>query len=188
MRVFIAIEIERAIKKALAKLQSEMLNKLDIKKGDLKWVEPESMHLTLKFLGEIADQQLVTVCDITKEVAGLHKSFDIEIGTVGVFGGNSARVLWVGAGEGNDNLLQLQKDLDERLAEAGWPPENRKFEGHMTLCRVKNVHAGVKVAQLAGQYRDLNFGQTPVDTLSILQSELTPKGPLYTLLGDYKLV
>jgi RNA 2',3'-cyclic 3'-phosphodiesterase len=187
MRVFIAIEIERAIKKALAKLQSEMLTKLDIKKGDLKWVEPESMHLTLKFLGEITDQQLVTVCDITKEVAGLHKSFDIEIGTVGVFGGNSARVLWVGAGEGDENLLQLQKDIDERLAEAGWPPENRKFEGHLTLCRIKNVHAGVKVAQLAGQYKDLKFGPTPVDTLSILQSELTPKGPLYTLLGDYKL-
>ncbi len=187
MRVFIAIELEQAIKKALAGLQSEMLKKTDIKRGDAKWVEPDLTHLTLKFLGEITDQQLVEVCNITKEVAGHHKSFDIDIGQVGSFGGKTTRILWVGAGLQSKELLQLQTELEENLSQAGWPKENRQFSGHLTLCRARNLHAGEKLGQLAGQYKDLSLGQMNVDSLCVFQSELTPKGPIYTSLGNYKL-
>ncbi len=187
MRVFIAIDIDKVIKDDLADLQREMLGKVDLKKGDAKWVEPEDMHLTLKFLGEISDAQLVDVCNITKEVTVRHKCFDIEIGGVGSFGGQSARVLWVGAGKDNENLLKLQDDLETQLAFAGWPEENRKFEGHLTLCRIKNSKAGVKLAQLSKKYEDYRLDVMPVDSVCIYQSELTPKGPVYTLLGKYNL-
>ncbi len=187
MRVFIAIDIDQGIRKALAKLQREMLGKADIKKGDAKWVNPETMHLTLKFLGEIRDVQSVDICNITKEVAGRHKSFDIDVESVGFFGGRSARVLWVGAGQDNENLLQLQEDLEQSLASAGWPRETRKFAGHLTLCRVRNSGAGMKLARLTEEYGDYKLGVMPADSLRVYQSELRPEGPFYTVLGNYEL-
>ena len=187
MRVFIAIDIDEAIRKALARLQSDMLAKVDIKKSDAKWVNPKTMHLTLKFLGENKDQQVIEVCNIARDVVGRHKSFDIEIGNVGYFGGKTARVLWVGAGQDSENLLQLQGDLEQGLASADWPPETRKFAGHLTLCRVRNSGAGVKLALLAEEYKDFGLGIVPVDALCVYQSELKPEGPVYTVLGKYEL-
>lgn len=187
MRCFIAIDIDEQIRKALASLQNELQSKADIKRSDVKWVKPESMHLTLKFLGEIKDEQAVDVCNITKQVASQHKSFELDVESVGHFGGRSARVLWVGAGQDCENLLQLQNDLEQQLALADWPKETRKFSGHLTLCRVRNSKAGLKLAQMTEKYKDFKLGTIPADSLSVYQSQLTPKGPIYTLLGNYKL-
>jgi len=187
MRCFIAINIDEQIRKALGSLQNELQSKADIKKSDVKWVKPEAMHLTLKFLGEIKDEQTVDVCNITKEVASRHKSFELDVESVGYFGGRSARVLWVGAGQDCENLLQLQNDLEQQLALAGWPKETRKFSGHLTLCRVRNSKAGFKLAQMTEKYKDFNLGTIPADSVSVYQSQLTPKGPVYTVLGNYKL-
>jgi len=187
MRVFIAIDIDEEIRKGLADLQSELQSKIDIKKGDIKWVNPENIHLTLKFLGEIKDEQVVDVCNIAKDVAGRHNSFELAIESVGHFGGRSARILWVGAGKGRDNLLQLQKDLEQQLASAGWPPEKRAYSGHLTLCRIRNPRVGVKLVQIVEQYKDFKLGSMPADSVSVYQSQLTPTGPIYTVLGEYKL-
>ena len=187
MRVFIAIDIDEQIRKGLGRLQNEMRSKVDIKKGDVKWVNPDVMHLTLKFLGEIKDVQAVDVCNITKDVAGRHESFELEVETVGYFGGRSARVLWVGTGQNCENLLQLQSDLEQELASAGWPGETRKFSGHLTLCRVRNSKAGVKLAQMTERYKDFKLGTVSADSVSVYQSQLTQKGPVYTVLGNYKL-
>jgi 2'-5' RNA ligase len=187
MRVFIAIDIDERIRKDLGNLQDELRNKVDIKKSDVKWVNPDNIHLTLKFLGEIKDVQAVDVCNITKEVASRHKNFELALEKVGHFGGRSARVLWVGTGQNSDNLLQLQSDLEEQLALAGWPKETRKFSGHLTLCRVRNSKAGVKLAQMTEGYKDFKLGTIWADSVSVFQSQLAPTGPIYTVLGNYKL-
>jgi 2'-5' RNA ligase len=150
-------------------------------------VRPDNIHLTLKFLGEIKDEKSVDVCNIVKEVTGRHKSFELDIEQVGHFGGRSARVLWVGMGDGREDLLKLQKDLDEQLASAGWPKEGREFSGHLTLCRIRNPKAGFKLAEISEGYKDLNLGTLSADSVSVYQSQLTPKGPIYTVLGNYKL-
>jgi len=187
MRVFIAIDIDEQIRKALGSLQNELRSKVDTKKSDVKWVNPDNMHLTLNFLGEIKDQEAVDVCNITKEVASRHENFELDVETVGHFGDRSARVLWIGTGQNCENLLQLQSDLEQRLASAGWPKETRKFSGHLTLCRVRNSKAGVKLAQMTEEYKDFKLGTIPADSVSVYQSQLTPKGPIYTVLGNYKL-
>jgi 2'-5' RNA ligase len=107
--------------------------------------------------------------------------------TVGYFGDRSARVLWVGTGQNRENLLQLQSDLEQELALAGWPVETRKFSGHLTLCRVRNSKAGLKLAQMTEGYKDFKLGTVSAESVSVYQSELTPKGPVYTVLGNYKL-
>jgi len=187
MRVFIAIDISEEIRTALSNLQQQLHNKADIKKGDVKWVAPKNIHLTLKFLGEIRDKQVVDVCNIVKNVAGRYKSFELDVESVGSFGGKSARILWVGIGKGIDSLLQLQKDLEQQLASSGWPPEQREFTGHLTLCRVKNSKAGITLATMTEAYKDFKLGTILADSISVYQSQLTPSGPMYTVLGNCKM-
>ena len=188
MRCFIAIDIGEEIRAALKDLQQDMAADADVRKSDVKWVRPESMHLTLKFLGEIRDKEIVDVCNIVKAVADRHSPFDFAVREVGYFGGHSARVLWVGAGLDCPELLQLQQDLEEDLASAGWPKEGRKFSGHLTLCRVRNSKAGVELAKLTEQYKDFDLGTVRCDAVSVYQSQLRPEGPLYTSLGNYRLL
>jgi len=184
MRVFIAIDIDENIKTGMIELQKQLAEKADIKKSDVKWVKPQAMHITLKFLGEIKDQQVSEVCSIVENVANRHKSFELDIEAVGCFGGTSARVLWIGCGKGAEQLRNIQSDIEENLSTRGWPEEKRKFTGHLTLCRIRNRKAGIKLAQ---EFKDAKLGTTAVDALTVYQSQLTPEGPIYTRLGNYKL-
>ena len=187
MRVFIAIDIDDAVIRALGDLQTAIADKADIKKTDVKWVNPENIHLTLKFLGEVEDKRVASVCNIAKDVAGRHKGFELNLESVGCFGRKSAKVLWVGTTEGSDNLFRLQKSLESELASAGWPEETREFTGHLTLCRIRNSKAGIKLAQIAEQHKDFKLGVISADSLCVYQSQLTPRGPVYTVLGNYEM-
>ena len=187
MRCFIAIDIDDKIRKALGELQLQLQNKAAVKKGDVKWTRPEAIHLTLKFLGEIESEKAAGICDIVKKAANENKSFELAIETVGYFGGKSARVLWVGTGKGSDNLRRLQEELEQQLALVGWPEEEREFAGHLTLCRVRDSKAGIKLAQISENYKEYKLGTISADSISVYQSELKPAGPVYTLLGNYKL-
>jgi len=187
MRCFIAIDIDESVKEELAGLQKELAGALGIHRGDVKWVRSEAMHLTLKFLGEIRDRDSVDVCNVAKAVASRHESFEIEIATVGHFGGRSARVLWVGAGLDCKPLAALHDALEGELETIGFVREGRKFSGHLTLCRIRNTKAGHKLAELAGQYRDYDLGSIRAGAICVYQSQLTPGGPVYTLLGKYAM-
>jgi len=187
MRCFIAIDIPKDIRVKLGGLQQDLVGRVDVRKGDVKWVQPENMHLTLKFLGEVPDTQIVEVCRNVQEVAERHEAFDFAVQEVGSFGGGSARVLWVGAGLESPELLSLQQDLEETLALAGWPKEARKFSGHLTLCRIRNVKAGEKLGAAAKEYKEYDLGAVRAASLCVYESQLKPQGPTYTRLGDYTL-
>jgi 2'-5' RNA ligase len=187
MRCFIAIDIAEGIRAELADLQQDIADNVAVRKGDVKWVRPEAMHLTLKFLGEIRDREVMDICRVTEAVAARHAAFDFAVKEVGHFGGRSARVLWVGAGLDCPALSRLQEDLEAQLAEAGWPKEGRKFSGHLTLCRVRNAAAGLKLAQITERYKDVDLGTVRCGAVSVYQSTLKPEGPIYTLLGHYSL-
>jgi len=187
MRCFIAIDIDEGMRAELRDLQQDLVRQVDVRKSDVKWVRPEAMHLTLKFLGEVKDREVVDICDAVKHVCDGHAAFDFAVREVGCFGGRSARVLWVGAGLDCPALLQLQEEIEEQLAQAGWSKEGRKFSGHLTLCRVRNPRAGVKLTQVTQQYKDVDLGLVRCGAVCVYQSTLTPKGPIYTLLGHYNL-
>jgi len=187
MRLFIAIDIDEKNMVALNDLQKQLRAKANVKAGDVKWVTAKNIHLTLKFFGEVEEDKLPEICKITEDVASSHESFELSLESVGHFGGKSATVLWVGACAGTEEMLQLQKDLEEKFASAGWPAEERPFSGHLTLARIKNPKAGFKIAQLAQQYKNFELGVLSVDSINVYKSQLTPDGPIYTLLGNYKL-
>jgi len=187
MRCFIAIDLDKQTRNALGDLQKQLAAKVDVKKGDVKWVEPENIHLTLKFMGELDEAKLPEISGIAEQVAAAHNKFTLDIETVGSFGGRSAKVVWVGAGKGAEELIALQKDLDDQLETAGYLKEDREFSAHLTLCRVRNPKAGVKLADACQAFGDYKVGSISADALCVYQSQLTPAGPNYTLLGDFKL-
>lgn len=187
MRLFIAINIDEKIRQALNRLQQQLQEKADIRKSDVKWVNPELVHLTLKFLGEVKDAHVVDVCNIVEDVANRHDSFELAIESVGYFGHRIAKVLWVGTGSGKNYLHHLQNDLEELMAAADWPQETRDFAGHLTLCRIRNLKAGVKLAKISAEYKELKLGTIAVDSVFVYQSQLTPAGPVYTVVGNYNL-
>jgi 2'-5' RNA ligase len=187
MRCFIAIDLNEKIRRQLAKLQQELQKKADVKTGDVKWVRPDLVHLTLKFLGEVRDENIAEVCKAVGDVAGRHAGFELDVGGVGYFGKGSAKVLWVGAGDNSSELVGLQGDIEENLARAGWREETRRFTGHLTLCRIRNPRAGRALAELSKDYEKLELGLIKVEELCVYQSELRPTGPIYTVLSRSQL-
>jgi 2'-5' RNA ligase len=187
MRCFIAIDMDPPIKVALADLQKRISGRVDLRRGDVTWVRDHAMHLTLKFLGDVPDAQLMDICRVTEQVCQRHDRFDLDVEGVGHFGGPSARVLWVGTGGGTEPLAALQADLEDQLEVAGWPKEGRGFSPHLTLCRVKNPKAGAALVQAYKPHHDTKLGTTGVDSLVIYESQLRPEGPQYTPLGRYGL-
>ena len=181
MRCFIAIEIDEEIRGHIGRFQDQLCRKTGLDKPKVKWVEPFNIHLTLKFLGEVKDQVISDVCGLVEAVAAEHRCFEIEVGGLGTFG-RPARVLWVGSGE-NENLLSVQKDIEERFSREGFGSDNKKFSGHLTLCRIKNPSAGGKLEAVIGDYPDLSFGTLSVDSICVYKSELTSAGPVYTLVS-----
>lgn len=187
MRVFIAVDISEQIKEAIGRLQEHLRKKTNIGKGQASWVRPDAMHLTLKFLGEIDDKQLAEVSKTVEEIAKEYKSFELNVESVGFFGERSARVLWVGSGAGSEKLSVLAKEIDERLAQAGFAKEGREFAAHLTLCRIKDIAAGKSLTEEAGRFTDFKAGTVLIDAVRVYQSQLTPTGPVYTALGSYRL-
>ncbi len=187
MRCFIAVDIAEDIRNRLGTLQRQLTETTKIRHSDVKWVHPEQMHLTLKFLGEVPDSEIVHVCQITEQTAARHRPFDLDIEGVGHFGGRSARVVWVGTGNGCQELAALQSDLEQMLDTAGWARDARPFSAHLTLGRVKIPQAGFALAQAVQEHKDLSFGTTAIKEIIVYESHLSPQGPIYTAAGRYAL-
>lgn len=187
MRCFIALDIEDAVRDELSEVQGAIRRTLTCRGTDLKWVHPELIHVTLKFLGDVPDNEAVAVCQAAESVVRLHEPFDLSIETVGHFGGRSARTLWAGTGQGSSALGALHEDLEQALDRIGWPPEGRRFAAHLTLCRVKNPGAGFELVRAYESWNNHVFGDTRCDTLTVYHSQLTPKGPVYAAMGTYDL-
>jgi RNA 2',3'-cyclic 3'-phosphodiesterase len=181
MRCFVAIDIGQDVKAGLKSLQGQIRCRSDLTEPAVKWVCTEQIHLTLKFLGEIKDKDVVEACQIVEEVASAGEGFSFTVKGLGTFG-SPARVLWAGI-EKNEYLLRLQKELNNRLSEVGFSADRKQFSAHLTLCRIKNATAARKLAQIAAEYGDLEIGSTVVDSICVYKSELTKQGPDYTLLS-----
>lgn len=181
MRAFIAIELPIEIKEALKKLQEELK-----KSGaDVKWVAPENIHLTLKFLGEIDQKKSAEVIGIIREAAEDNGPFLIGFDSVGVFPKiNFPRVIWVGIAQGDEETKKIAAELEEKLAAIGIAKEKRPFSSHITIGRVRSLKNKdgliTKLDNLAGYFKDTKY-QFKAAQITLFKSTLTPKGPLYEI-------
>jgi 2'-5' RNA ligase len=187
MRVFIAVDVNEEVLRKVGEAQKQLQSRVRLSDRGVKWVRPELMHLTLKFLGQVKDDEIREVCGVVEDVAGSRGSFELGIETIGYFGGTSARVLWVGTGAGSKELARLADGIDRRLAAIGFAKETRAFTGHLTLCRIKNGRDGFELAYAVGNFGPFSAGSTFIDAVTVYQSELGRSGPVYTALASYKL-
>jgi 2'-5' RNA ligase len=185
MRLFIAVEVDSAVREHIEKIRQRLQKETSLPKGAVKWVEPENTHLTLVFLGETADSRVVEVCRIVEDTAAAHSAFDMEVQGLGTFG-NPARVVWAGITE-NPALKGLQTSLRGAFEDAGFPVENREFAGHLTLCRVKAPSAVDVLKRKTKPLRDEIFGVSFADSVCVFESQLSGGGPKYAVVRRVKL-
>lgn len=153
----------------------------------MKWAEPENIHLTVKFLGEITPEQLSEVTGILTECCKGVKPFAITLKGVGAFPSASRpQVVWVGAeptdAESADALKRLADGLEEWLETIGIPREARAFKPHLTLGRIKGPKGSDRLATAIGEMAGRLFGEMLVEDVVLIQSRLSPGGPTYTPL------
>lgn len=156
--------------------------------ADLKIVDRENIHLTLRFLGNVSESRLELIKDVVREFATIDP-FRIRVEGLGVFPKPSfIRVIWAGVTKGEDELKFLRRELDQKLTEIDYPPEEKEFTPHYTIARMKSGRAKDKVLSLIRGRSGDRFGSIEVDEIKLKKSELTSQGPVYTALETVELV
>ena len=180
MRVFIAIELPEAVRQKLADLESE----LSPVTTSARWVAPEAIHLTLKFIGELSESRLDV---IDRALAGLAwKPFQVSVQGVGFFpGARSPRVFW--AGLAASTMAGLAQEIDTRLERFGFDREKRAFRPHVTLARARDTRLDAALVESARRFEEIDCGSFSVDRCCLIQSTLKPAGAVYTRLKEYIL-
>src|SRR2546426_241206 len=129
MRAFIAIEIPDDIREAIAETQAKLKNT----RAKVSWTKPANIHLTLKFLGEISEEQCAAVQAALTELTTHHSPFTVTVVGAGGFpSARSPRVLWIGCEEPTGVLAALQSEIEAALEKLGFPAEQRGFTAHLT--------------------------------------------------------
>jgi 2'-5' RNA ligase len=189
MRAFIAIELDKVLRDELATLQA----KLKPCGADVKWAEPHNIHLTLKFLGEVPEEKIETIKKTLDTTAANNNTFNISLSGLGAFPNlNSPRVLWVGIKEGSNESVKLANEIEAQLAKLGFSNEERPFSAHLTLGRMRSPKGRERLKEIIENINknlvtSTPLHQSPVKDITLFQSTLTPKGPIYTALHNANL-
>lgn len=181
MRAFIAVEIPGEIKERVQDIQAQ----LGRSGFNLRWVQPENMHLTLVFLGEIEDCLVPSLSEALDVNVSKHQPFEMTIGGLGAFPNErSPRVYWVGLLEGASFLCALQKDIQDAVRQLGIPSEKGKFHPHLTLGRCRDDR---RQGALPERLRQEALGTTKVESVHLIRSQLGGARPVYTTLHSAEL-
>jgi 2'-5' RNA ligase len=184
IRSFIAIELPEEAKEGLARLKKEL--ERDEHKF-VKWVNPRGIHLTLKFLGNIPSKQVAEITEAIEGAAQGISPFHLEIGGLGAFPSlRQARVFWVGIGGEVEKLSKLQQNIDSALAALRLAKEERSFVPHLTLARIRQGASPLEkrsFGELVGSTIFEDKYHVKVESISLMRSQLTPAGAIYTCLS-----
>jgi len=184
IRSFIAIELSEEAKKGLARLRKELERD---EHRFVKWVDPRGIHLTLKFLGNIASKRVTEITEAMKKAAQGISPFHLEISGLGTFPNlKQPRVFWVGVGGELDKLSTLQQNIDLALAALGFTKEERPFVPHLTLARTREGASPPErksFGELVGATIFEDKYPVEVESIRLMRSQLTPAGAIYTCLS-----
>jgi 2'-5' RNA ligase len=180
MRSFIAIDVSN-------ELVCKVLEELKKVNADIKIVEPQNLHITLKFLGEIREELVDSIYEAMLPLADF-PSFNLSMEGVGTFPSPKyIRVIWIGIRENRKKIVEMQQSLEERLIKLGFKKESRKFDPHLTICRVKSPHGKDELLRFIEKNRNREFGKVYIDKVYLKKSTLTPKGPIYSTIKTIHL-
>ena len=180
MRAFVGFFTTKGIYEHVEKLKEETKGYL---KG--KWVEPQNIHMTFQFLGDISQSQAVSVLKNLQSIAEKHTPFKVQYRSLGVFPDRRRpRILWVGVSRGENRLKRLANEVAQLNKKAGIRVDAKPFHPHVTVCRIKEADRK-KLGSLMNRYRNFNFGEETVDRIALISSSLTSIGPIYTVVEEF---
>lgn len=188
MRLFVALEIPAAVRDNLAALLKD-LRDLSRQLGDRRgrWVRPENLHVTLKFIGEAADTKLEGIRDALAKIRS-DAPVDLQFRGLGYFPNEKhPRVLWVGL-NASSNLALLAGDIDRALEAQGVAPEKRAFAPHVTLARFEPPGLHEKLGAAIQKNSQREFGSFQARDFHLIESKLRPSGAEYTTLASFPLM
>ncbi len=184
IHTFIALELPPPVISLLHKVQQD-LKRLKIR---ARWVRPENIHLTLKFLGDINPDHLDKIGDAMAGAAIEFPPVTLTVRGIGVFPGiKRPRVIWVGLGGDIRSLLALQSLLEQELAGAQFPKDKRSFKAHLTLGRIKQSVNPAVIRQMIGEFASLTSDEFTCDQVFLFKSDLKPSGAVYSKLKQTNL-
>ncbi len=188
LRTFIAVDFPTEIITKIARITAYLQTQTPGKA--LKWVEPEIMHLTLKFLGDIHETKIHELVRCIQEALQGQSTFNITIEGLGMYpNAGQPRVVWLGIKD-KGNLKQIHHQLVKALKDFDPDPEKRAFSPHLTIARLRqNVGRDIvrQVGETLSQFKIDSLGLFEVQTVQLFKSELTPQGPIYTCLFSMPL-
>ncbi len=188
IRAFIAVELPEALKKELADLETQLQKNSP---SVVKWVDPTSIHITLKFLGSVSEDSIDELMLVIEEsVQGL-TPFQLQVSEVGAFPNmNSVQVVWVGVKGELARIRELQTRIEANSEQLGFPRESRYFTPHLTLGRVRNeatLNERQRLGKLLSETKFTAMNNIAVNAVNLMKSQLTRTGAIYTCIGSVKL-
>ncbi len=183
MRLFVALELSDAVRAAVR----DLIARLQRARADIRWVRPEGMHLTLKFIGEVPEEKLALIRQALASVAS-PQPVALEFGGLGFFPHERRpRVLWVGI-QASENLSPLAAEIEAALEPLGIERENRDYVPHLTLGRFKSSKGTDKLHEEIAALPSTHFGRIETGEFFLFQSKLSPAGAHYTKLVAFPFV
>jgi RNA 2',3'-cyclic 3'-phosphodiesterase len=184
IRSFLAIELPKSILKEIEEVQGDLKST----HADVRWVNPEKIHLTLKFFGNIEESRIDPIFKSIEEVIRNTLPFSLKVRGVGAFPNlRNPRVIWMGLIDGKEVLASFQRQIDTQLEKIGFQPEDRSFHPHLTLGRMKSSRGKEELVGKIEKHKEEEFGVLQVERLVFFKSDLRPTGPIYTPLKEMKL-
>ena len=181
MRAFIGVALPESIRTSLHALQQELAES----RADLKWVEPEQLHLTLKFLDEITEEQRQQVETMLRRVTASATPFMVQLDQVGAFPSRHApRVIWVGLAEGTEELARMAAMIEEEARAMGLRREERPFASHLTVGRVRSSRSLKALAQQLPHVQWKSPAPWHVVAITLYQSVLSSAGAHHSKLAE----
>ena len=199
IRTFLAVELEEDLRKRIGQTQQDLkqrLNREAVRDVRISWVQPGSIHLTIKFLGDTDEQLIDPMRTAIGQAVKEHRPLYIPLERLGTFPRpQRPRVLWVGAsqqweqGEDAKRLAGLHRAIEDCCTTFHFAPEGRPLSPHLTLARVKEGerHVGQALAKSGAMDRSLSLGSVALESIVLIKSELRPTGSVYTKLWEIAL-
>jgi 2'-5' RNA ligase len=189
LRTFIAIELAESLRIALQRVQEKL--KFQTPPGSVRWVGPDGIHLTLKFLGDTSRSRVSEIESALQAACAGFERFEFSVEGRGCFPNfRRPRVIWVAVREKSGALLRLQAAIERNVAPLGWPTEERAFSPHLTLGRVSkgaDDRMTVAVGQAVEKFVVEQIGQQEVSAVSLMRSDIRPTGAIYSRLSHITL-
>jgi 2'-5' RNA ligase len=179
-RLFFAVELDRAVRRAAARVAAELSRALTASgRAEVSWVREENLHLTVRFLGETPAARVAPLVEAFA-VPLVTPSFELRFAGLGTFPPRGpARVIWLGVAAGHDQLAAVHREVEDRLGLLGIEREERPYRAHLTLGRVRRP-LGPRAASIIGSAAAAGIPASAAREVTLFESRLSPRGPTYT--------